>query len=38
VVEYRTASEPLIRGEDDVLTCDDVIPEFQLPIRDALAD
>jgi Uma2 family endonuclease len=38
ITEYRPNTEPRVFGEDDTLTVEDVIPGFQLPVRDALQE
>ena len=38
VVEYRQGAAARTYPEDDVLTVDDVIPGFSLPVRDALRE
>jgi Uma2 family endonuclease len=38
VTEYRPDTEPRVFQEDDTLTVEDIIPGFQLPVRDALQD
>jgi Uma2 family endonuclease len=38
VVEYRQGAEPRTYGEDDVLTAEDIIPGFRLPVGQALQD
>jgi len=38
VTAYRRDTEPRVYGEDDLLTVEDVIPGFRLPVRDALQD
>jgi Uma2 family endonuclease len=36
IVAYRPGQPPQTFGPDDTLTADDIIPEFRLPVRDAL--
>jgi Uma2 family endonuclease len=36
VVAYRAGQEKQTYGPEDVLTADGIIPDFQLPVRDAL--
>ena len=38
VTEYRPNTEPRVFGEEDTLTVEDVIPGFQLPVRDAFRE
>jgi Uma2 family endonuclease len=38
VTEYRRGAEPRVYLEDDTLTVEDVIPGFQLRVRDALQE
>jgi Uma2 family endonuclease len=38
VTEYRPGAEPRVFAEDQALTVEDVIPGFQLLVRDALQD
>jgi Uma2 family endonuclease len=38
VVEYRDGVEPRTYGEDETLTCEDIIPGFRLDVRMALAE
>ncbi len=38
VTEYRRGAEPRVYLEDDTLTVEDIIPGFQLRVRDALQE
>jgi Uma2 family endonuclease len=38
VTEYRRDTAPRVFGEHETLTVEDVIPGFQLPVRDALQE
>jgi Uma2 family endonuclease len=38
VTEYQAAVEPAVHGQEETLTLEDLIPGFQLSVREALAD
>lgn len=38
VTEYRKGQPPRVFGENDILTVEDIIPGFQLSVRDALRE